>query len=340
MSLLKFVLTVVFLVLLLEQSFAEQMTVNKIVLSRFKVKNDNLTDLVKSDPYWPKIDRHNLTVDDNENIYVLNLLNREIILFDNSGKVYKKIALPIESIKGKIDDYGALEVSGDGKRIFVNIPSQGRYAYEPDFIPGKGLILNDKGEIIKQTGFPEIHRRLCNKTYVNLQAPYYYDENFSLIGGYGDDRERLSRLYLLSHTDSNGEYYDIEKRSLIKYANDGKKVWKKQFDEYFRIIGIDINNYVYIEGVLRKGDPNTIYKLNSKGEIIAQVPIPDPFPFITQEEKDAWDAHSSEEFLSFFKLACNGDVYLIYQLGELPSLTFQRWLRGGEYFIYKFEVKK
>ena len=48
--------------------------------------------------------------------------------------------------------------------------------------------------------------------------------------------------------------------------------------------------------------------------------------------------HSSEEFFSFFKVACNGDVYLIYQLGELPKLTFQRWLKGGEYFIYKFET--
>ena len=95
-----------------------------------------------------------------------------------------------------------------------------------------------------------------------------------------------------------------------------------------------------MDGKLRKNDSYSLYKLNSKGEILSQALIPNPFPFVTPEEKEEWHTRSSEEFFSFFELACNGQVYLIYQLQELPKRTFKRWLKAGEYFIYKFETHR
>jgi hypothetical protein len=306
--------------------FAGEMIVKKIILGRFTVRNDKIV-LSTSDPYWPGINRHNLAIDDKGHIYVLNLLNREVIVFNGTGKIAKKIPLPVKPFKKELIDYGQLEVSDDGKKIFVNIPGAG-LGYEPDFVPSSGVTVNDKGEIIRQTGFPEVDIRLCNRTYVFLQGSYIYDNEFRRL------KERFTGF-----ADSEG-MYDINKQALVKIKRDGKKIWRKQFDGYFSIEGIDKNNYIFISGRLKKGDPNSLYKLDAKGNIIAQAPIPKPFPFLTQAERDEWETRSSDEFLSFFKVTCNGEAYFIYQLGELPTLTFKRWLKGGKYFIYRFETRK
>ena len=319
--------TLLFILFLTPPVFAEEMVVKKIIIGRFAVEHNKIL-LSKSDPYWPAINRHNLAIDDKGHIYILNLLNREVIVFDSTGKISKKIPLPIKPFKKELIGYGQLEVSGDGKKIFVNIPPTIGFSYEPDFVPSSGLTVNDKGEIIRQTGFPEVDIRLCNRTYVFMQGSYVYDNEFRRL------KERFTGF-----TDSEG-IYDINKQALLKTTRDGKKLWEKQFDGYFVIVGIDKNNCIYIRGRLHKGDPDSLYQLGAKGNIIAQAPIANPFPFLTQEERDEWEARPSEEFLSFFKVTCNGDAYLIYQLGELPTLTFKRWLKGGEYFIYKFETKK
>ena len=128
--------------------------------------------------------------------------------------------------------------------------------------------------------------------------------------------------------------------ALIKLSLNGKKLWEKRFDGHFSIIGVDRNNHLYLEGSLRKGDLNSVYKLNSKGDIIAQTRIPDPFPLLTPTESEEWEMHASEEYYYFFKLACSGDLYLIHQLTELPDATFTRWLKSGKYFIFKFETVK
>jgi hypothetical protein len=308
-------------------SIAEEMVVKKIILAHFKVKDGHVVNLPKSDPYWPQVDRHILTVDDHGRIYILNLWNNEILIFNDSEKFNKKISLPgkpYRSVTKKpLAGEGYLEVSGDGKQFIVDIPLF------------KGFILDQNGKVIKQfskeetlQSFPDI--LLCNDTYIFLQKNYVYDKDFRLIS-----------RHFPGFADSEGKYDDdVWNNTLIKYAKNGKKLWNKKFYRIFGIIGIDSNNFLYIKGELRKGEPYSLYKLNSKGEIMAQAPIPDPFPFITREEKNEWETRSSEEFLSFFKVACNGDVFLIYQLYELPNLTFKRWLNGGEYFIYKFETKK
>lgn len=334
----KFIFAILLMSALITSAYAEEMVVKKITLGHFKVKNNEI-ELSKSEPYWSKIDRHNLAVDDKDRIYILSILNREILVFSKTGTVAKKIPLPIEPIKKNLDDYGQLEVSGDGKRFFVSIPAQGHW-YEPGYSKSREFILNDESKIIKEFSdkerdkifFPDV--RLCNETYVSLPGGYVLDENFNLLKG------KFTFAYPATEGSYVHKYEKVKGHMLIKYAKDGTKLWENKIDGNFRIIGADLNNYLYLDGILKKSDPNSLYKLNSKGDILAQAPLPDPFPFLTQREKDESEVGSSEEVLSFFKLACNGDVFLIYQLTELPSKTFKRWVKGGEYFIYEFETKK
>lgn len=318
--------------------FAEVMLVNKIVLGRFNAKTDIDIVLAKSDPYWPDINRHNISIDAAGNIYILNISSKEIIVFNNSGLKTKKIRIPMSSIIRKRYEAGELQASGNGEKFLVEIPSSGRYASDPGYIKGRKFILGADGQIIKEfldkihfDPFPDF--RLCtNNTYLNYQTSVLYDENF----------KRLEETFK-DYSDSDGIYElkNRENKIIKRSKSNGKMIlWERQFINAWEIVGIDGNNNIYINGILGKGDKYSLYKLNSKGEILAQAPIPDPYPFLTKEEQEVWDAHSSEELLSVFKLACNGDVYLIYQLSELPSATFKRWLKGGEYFIFKFETKK
>jgi hypothetical protein len=299
------------------------MNAEKITLARFKVKNMEIVNLPKEAPYWPQVDRHILTVDDEGKIYVLNLWNNEIIVFDNTGKLLKQIKLQFKLTRS---DYrnGAIEVSGDGSKFLV-------YGYDKNSKPVQ-FIFGQDGKIIKQIpmneiiyNFPDV--RLCNKPYYLFgKGTLLYDKNFKLI-----------EEPFFGFADSEGKYVTTTKK-LSKYTHNGKIIWEKKFVMDFFIIGIDGSNNLYLGGTLKKGDPYSLYKLNSNGEILASAPIPKPFPFLTEEEKEEWKTTPSEESLSFFKLACNGNVYLIYQLTELPKRTFQRWLQSGEYFIYKFEM--
>jgi len=321
----KLIFSIFLIAAFLNSAYAEEMVVKKITLAHFKTKNGSIVNLPKSLPYWPQVDRHILSVDDSGTIYILNLWNNEILAYDDKGNLRNRIKL---KVKLNRFDYrnGALEVSEDGKYFWIDGYDQLEKIMQ--------FIFDKDGKVIRQLEesqlwpFPDI--RLCNKTYVVLHGSYVYDQTFHLL------REKFTGF-----NDAQGKYKsDLKNRKLIKNTKDGKTLWGKQFYGNFRIIGVDNKNHVYIEGILRKGDPNSLYKLDAKGNIIAQTPIPDPFPFLTKEEKDEWELHSSEEFLSFFKLACSGDVYLIYQLTELPSITYKRWLKGREYFIYKFETKK
>lgn len=309
----------------LNSAYAEKMVVKKVTLARFQTKDSSIINLPKTSPYWPQVNRHILTVDDRRNIYLLNLWNNEIMVFNSFGKLYRKIKLEIRMSRKEYLN-GNLEVSGDGKRFIVH-----GYDYSRKIVQ---FVFDQDGKVIYRFSekeaffsFPDI--RLCNGKYVFLQGRSVYDESFHIL------KEEFTGFF-----DLEGRYTFGKNNALIKISKDGKQLWGKQFDGNFEIIGVDKNDYVYIEGRLRKGDPNSLYKVNSKGDILAQAPIPDPFPFLTKEEKDELEMHSSDDYYTFFKLACNGDLYLIHSLNELPERTFQRWLKGGEYFIYKFETKK
>lgn len=308
---------------------AEEMVVKKVVLGRFDVKDGGIV-LNATDPDWPNIDRHNLTVDDHGRIYVLNIRSPEILVFNDAGKVLKKIPLPDSRFDKTFPHAGYLEVNGNGDKFLVNLPARGNRR-EKSYHYSRRFILDQSGKIIEEfyrvSSFPDI--RLCDNTYVFLQGPYMWDENFKEIG------ELMPKLM-----DSEGEYQTARGNRLVKYSREGKALWAKQSYRHFSIKGIDSKDRLFLTGTLREGDSRSLYKLNSKGVILSHAPRPDPFPFLTQDEKDEWEFHLSEEIYSIFKFACNGDAYLIHQLGELPSLTFKRWLEKGEYFIYKFVSKK
>ncbi len=322
--------------------FAQGISVKKIVLAKFATVDDKIINLPKSAPYWPEVNYQILSVDDAGKIYLLNLWNNEILLFGKSGKLQSKITLPIKLSKRSRFKYGngALQVSGDGKHIFVEGYDQSEKRQR--------LVLDEKGEIERTIprlegifqGFPET--RFCRPNYYLFkQGDILYDSNFQLL------QERFSGF-----SDPEG-YYKVDSMNhvLVKYKKDGGKLWEKSFEGFLGvpeiprsgilgILGIDNSNHLYLTGTLKKNDKYSLYRLDPKGRIRGKAIIPNPFPLITQKEKDEWASHTSEIPLTFFRLTCTGDVYLIFQLDHLPSSTFKRWLKEGEYYIYRFELGK
>ncbi len=309
--------------------FAQGITVKKIVLAKFATADDKIITLPKSAPYWPEVNYRILSIDDAGRIYLLNLWNNEILRFSKDGKLGKTIPLSIKLFR-KEDLNGGLQVSGDGKHFFVEGYDQSEKRQR--------LVLNEKGEIERKVpdsedifqGFPET--RFCNipNYYLFKQGGLLYDSNFQLL------QERFSGF-----SDFEGRYKaDNKNHVLVKYKKDGGKLWEKRFDGVLGILGVDSSNHLYLTGTFNKNDKNSLYRLDSKGHITGKAIIPNPFPLLTQKEKDEWESTSSEVPLTFLKLICRGNVYLMFQLGELPSLTYKRWLKGGEYYIYRFELGK
>lgn len=318
-TVLKLIVSFFLVVSLANTAFAEKMVVKRITLASFKTRNDAIIGLPKTSPYWPEVDRHILTVDDSGNIYILNLWNNEILVYNGRGKYLKKVNLRVKLYRERYQN-GYLETSGDGKQFYVYGLDQSKHSVQ--------FVFDSSGNVVKKLpflSFPDV--RLCNGTYVFFQGQYVYDQDFN----------RIEEVYKDNCADSEGKYGHSYNNKLIKFDKNGNIIWQKQF-RHFGIVGRDNNGFFYVEGRLKKNDPNTLYKLDSKGNIVAQAPIPKPFPFLTKEEREERDSTASEELPYIFKLACNGDVYLIHQLGELPGRTFNRWLKGGEYFIYKFET--
>ncbi len=323
---IRIIISVLLMLACATSSRAEEFSVRKVILSRFKVKNDVIVDLPKMSPYWPEVNRGILAIDNQGRIYILNLWNNEILVFNDQGKLRDKISLPMRLYRFEHMN-GEIEVSGDGKRLFVEGYDQSNKMNQ--------ILLDQNGKIVRQFisdneiiwNFPDA--RLCNKPYYLFKkGGLLYDENFYKLSG-----------QYQGFVDSEGKYtFDFEKRLLIKLRQDGGRIWEKQFNTNIEIVGLDANSFLYIVTRLKNDDPDYLYKLNSKGKILAKVPIPKPFPLLTQEEKEDFYALISEEPFASFKLTCNGDVYLIFRLNKLPEPAFKRWLKGGEYFIYKFET--
>lgn len=315
------------ILLMISPVIADEVAVRKITLAKFTTNDGAIIKQPPLSPYWPRVDRHLLTIDDSGNIYILNLWNNEVIQFDKNGVELSRIELPGKPYKSTVthplSGEGYLEVTGDGSQLIVSIPTQ------------KGYVILKNGKIVKELSrketllpFPDM--RLCNGMFVNLYSGTYYDLNFKSLG------KKYARW-----SDEEGQYdYDANNHRLIKYSSTKSVIWDKKFDGKFQIIGVDAEGFLYLHGKLGKADAYSLYKLNSSGKIVAKTKIPEPFRPRTNEEKNAWLVGSSEEFPSFFKLACDGSVYLIYQLSEIPKTTYQRWLNSGEYYIFKFEKQE
>jgi hypothetical protein len=300
-----------------------EVSARKLVLGTFKTREGKLIREDKSMPNWAQVDYHLISVDDRDQIYVLNLWNNEILVYDGRGTLRNRIPLKVKLYREEYRN-GSIIISGDGEQFLI----QG--------LNDKGLnrkLIVDKTGTIKRefhhremANLPDV--RHCDGRYRFRKAGYMYDAEF-----------RKEKSDFTGFSDSEGIYVSsLHAKELAKYSMSGKLLWKRKFYGY--IAGIDKNGFVYATGSPRQEDPLSLYKIDAHGRIIARASIPDTFPLLTDEERDERDLLASEHSLSEIVLTCNGDAYMIFRLFELPKRTFQRWLKGGEYFIYKFEMSK
>lgn len=319
-SLVSFIVIVIFSFLTNISVFSEEYPgIKKIILGKFKSKDGEIIGLPKDAPYWKEVDRTYIAIDDSDNIYVLNWRNSEILIYTDMGKQIGKV-----KIKHELRSPGSLEVSGDSKRFFL--------------IQGlKGYVINRNGEIIRSAEefYGADLTRRCDGNYVDHYGQNLYDQNLNHIRG--------TRHKILRKTDGKRDYYICGRENLEKYSSSGKIIWKKPLSGCRGIVGIDGENNIYLEieaGPGGRGDWKFI-KMDKDGKVIKTIPIPDyvlhPVPF-DERDKEEWETYASEEPFEWDKLTCKGNIYRIYSFWQLPKGALQRWLKGGEYFIYKFEM--
>ncbi len=314
--------------------------IKKIILGKFKSKNGKSVDLPKDVPDWIGsyrgnigidgypyfhfgIYRGNIGIDDNDNIYVLNHKNNEILIYNDRGRQVRRI-----KIKHEVAEDSNFEVSCDGTRFFI-------------FQDSKGYVLNHKGEIIKTVkgSYLDLTRK-GDDTLIDYYGRRLYDQNLNLI-------KESKLIEHLRKMDGQGNYYrcswDESKKPLsvylVKYSPSGDIIWKKLFSKCPDIIGIDAKDNVYLPG------EGGFLKLDKDGNKIKSLTIPihisDSVSLFSFDDKDReeWELYASEEPLEWDKLTCKGNIYRIYSIWQLPKGALNRWLKGGEYFIYKFEME-
>lgn len=302
--------------------------ITKIILGKFKSKNGKIIDIPKDVPDWigsyRGIYRGNIGIDDNDNIYVLNHKNNEILIYDDRGKQVGRI-----NIKHKITEDATFEVSGDGKRFFIIQNSE-------------GYVINRKGKSIKTVKkfYVSDITRKCDGTFVNYYGRRLYDQNLNLV-------KESQRAGTFLTTDIEGNKYSCLQGQL-QYSLIGKIIWEKSLPECLNIIGTDSKGNVYAQiktSPEGRGDYGFL-KMDKNGNKIKSLTIPihifDSFSLFSFDDKDReeWELYASEEPIEWDKLTCKGNIYRIYSFWQLPKDALQRWLKGGEYFIYKFEMAK
>lgn len=305
-------------------------SIKKIVLSKFKDYKGNIV-LDDNMPDWLNIDRRQIAIDDKDNIYVLDVRRNEILVYKHSRQDKSKIYLkPVKTIKFNMDEYEVLtlndsfEVSSNGDRFYIT-----------SLYP---FLLDYNGRKKAMSGFPysELSRK-CNNKYVTRYGRYLYDKNIKLL--------KKADKKILRYTDSNGNYFLSTRFDIFQYSPSGELIRQEAIDEGRGIIGIDGKDNIFLKteaGAGGNGDWR-ILKIDKEWNRIGEIQIPEnilfPIPF-DDKDLDDLEYYASEEPFEYFKINCNGSIYLIHSFRQYPDRAFQRFLEGGEYYIYKLNFKQ
>lgn len=303
----------------------ESYKVKKIVLGKLNVKNNKIIK-IPGEIDWGTVDWRRVTVDDSDNLYVLDAENKFILLFNAEGEFKHKITIPPHI---KTPKY--LEVSGNGNVFYIYDNFQ-------------FYLINRSGEIINNIAAEaeEVIRTGCKDKYIDRHSDFLFDKQLNVIAVNASEADTS----FFEPRDSEGNFYGgAGLKYFSKFSKDNQIIWKKKIYGYSKInsiLGIDGTDNVYLLAMLenssKKGDQ--MVKIDKNGEFITSVDLSDAVPLLTGEEKKEWLAASSADFFDFYfyRVTCRGSVFVIYSYKQRPKKIYLQWLNKGEYFIYKFET--
>lgn len=286
----------------------------KIYLGNFKVQKSRPVSGTLSVRWWD-LDPFNVAVDDNNNIYVLDIYSKKVLSFAPDGKLIKEIALKNVSFPytdRNIDDGHMdylIQVSSDGSLIYV---TDGSEEYMWTIFDERGTPIKNKIQIF---------------TLFNRTCKVFSTESALLDINLNQVKQVTKHVYGGEIFDSKFNFYSInakqkdKKVSLTKMNTDRHEIWKKEISgtkKAIRLLGVDGEDNIY---VLTDG-PYEIVKVNKDGQSLSRISLPKEPLFTSGNFKNG-----------IFRILCDGTIHYFP-----PSVKVQEIKNGvGEYAVYKFD---
>jgi DNA-binding beta-propeller fold protein YncE len=266
-----------------------------------------------------------VTIDDAGNIYVL--AGSSILVFNNDGSLNKEIFL--NDVTRNISDFkriGPIEVSGDGRTVYVRLEKGNNVTYH--LYNSNGDLLSSKEEtgLIRKTGndlFQAVKYSAVKHEIIATEM-YVLDKELKItknLNNYYMTNIRLNERPLGFFDSALNFFYVSNMPPITKLDPNGKVVWQRNVQfrgENWQLIGIDKDANLYAK--VSTGNNANILKLDQNVNVLAVISIEE-----LQKDSTALEGIvENEDWVRSFRVNHKGTVFFIANMGT----------------VYKFEQSK
>jgi hypothetical protein len=317
----KAILAAIIAGLAINPAFAGEYTVRKAVLGTYNANGKGTMGVS-----WSYVKNHEISLDEDRNIYVLDRVGKRVLKFNSEGKHLNDVRLKDVDFKDKSEEEGddgyiafTLKTSADGNKFYVT--EGGRET--------NWAVIGSDGNPIKKNMLRNFYwiQRICNSNnFRSVQDKSVINANLDTIKTIPAKLDK-NKTYVL---DSSDNLYFTERKSkpgrdavVGKSTAEGKVLWKKEIKgckNALRFIGGDGQDNVY----LLADTPLRIIKLDKDGNSLAEIPVPSEAFFKKWEMVDWY-------------VLCDGTICCIPYYWALFNSNKGR--RVNEFAVYYFEHK-
>jgi hypothetical protein len=302
-------------------AFAMEYIVRKAVLGTYDAKGKGTLGMS-----WSYVKNHEISVDENRNIYVLDRVSKRVLKFNSDGKHLNDIQLKNVDFRDKSEEEGddgyiafTIKASADGNKFYLT--EGGRET--------NWAIISSDGTPIEKNLLRNFYwiQRVCNSNnFRSIQDKSIINPKLDTIKTIPAKVDK-NKTYAL---DSSDNLYFTERNSksgkdavVGKSTAEGKLLWRKVIKgckKALRFIGGDSQDNVYLLADI----PLRIIKLDKDGNSLAEISVPT-------------EAHFKKWEMVDWHVLCDGTIYSIPHYWALFNSNKGR--RLNEFALYFFEQK-
>jgi len=291
---------------------ANNYTSKRILLGEYRLHNDKAISSTHSIRWW-ELEAFNIAIDDNKNIYILDIYNKRVLKLKPDGSLINKISLKDinfpyadRSTEDGYMDY-MIQVSSDGKYLYV---TGGSEVYSWYIFDSNGLPVRKNISILSN------FNRICGNKFVTESD--VLDSQLNII------KHVTDHVYAGEIFDSAFNFYSLNQKNIIvKRSNSRQEIWKQGVTGYsqaIRFIGVDVEDNIYV----LMGSPLGIAKLSKTGKLFTSISLPNNLIYSNENIRKG-----------IFRVLCDGNIY--YFPPYIPIWQSITQKGKGEYSIFKFE---